>query len=234
PAAWPLPPTYRRHETMKRAAALALLAAALPATANIGQLGFSEGKTFDLAKPGDLITLTAQLDVSMDDRFIPGWSYFAGYTAHITLSGPGAEHAVIESINPLFTGAGQILPGNRQAYARGLQMPDSDGSLYTGAVAPFLTLGVRLAPSWDGSPVVVTVAPTGYRDGQFGFYTSPYGFEIIAGRAFSGYFIIDGEDLTEPPVPADFDGNGVVNVNDLLGFLGAFRNQDATADFDGN
>ncbi len=38
----------------------------------------------------------------------------------------------------------------------------------------------------------------------------------------------------EPSCPADFDGNETVNVNDLLGFLGAFRNQDASADFDGN
>ncbi len=38
----------------------------------------------------------------------------------------------------------------------------------------------------------------------------------------------------EDDCPADFDGNGTVNVNDLLGFLGAFRTQDASSDFDGN
>ncbi len=38
----------------------------------------------------------------------------------------------------------------------------------------------------------------------------------------------------EPSCPADFDGNGAANVNDLLGFLGAFRVQGPGSDFDGN
>lgn len=36
------------------------------------------------------------------------------------------------------------------------------------------------------------------------------------------------------PCPADFDDDGSADVNDLLGYLGAFRTQDAAADFDGS
>src|SRR5690606_23816723 len=34
--------------------------------------------------------------------------------------------------------------------------------------------------------------------------------------------------------PADFDEDGDVDVNDLLGYLGAFRSQSEGSDFDGN
>jgi len=47
-----------------------------------------------------------------------------------------------------------------------------------------------------------------------------------------GVFFARAAESEEPT--ADFDGDGAVNVNDLLGFLGAFRNQDAAADFDRN
>ena len=41
---------------------------------------------------------------------------------------------------------------------------------------------------------------------------------------------------TEPgePCAADFDGSGTADVNDLLGFLGAFRTQGPGSDFDGS
>ena len=58
-----------------------------------------------------------------------------------------------------------------------------------------------------------------------------------AGGVLTGgaYTLVGGfwAGFTEP-CPADFDGNGVANVNDLLAFLGAFRTQDASADFDGS
>jgi len=42
--------------------------------------------------------------------------------------------------------------------------------------------------------------------------------------------------LESAPVPciADFDGSGTIDVNDLLAYLGAFRNQDPAADVDGS
>jgi hypothetical protein len=43
-----------------------------------------------------------------------------------------------------------------------------------------------------------------------------------------------GTEPTEEPCAADFDGSGTADVNDLLGFLGAFRTQGPGSDFDGS
>src|SRR5690606_42148972 len=43
-----------------------------------------------------------------------------------------------------------------------------------------------------------------------------------------------GNVLFTEPCAADFDGSGAADVNDLLGFLGAFRTQGQGSDFDGS
>src|SRR5690606_35496485 len=79
-----------------------------------------------------------------------------------------------------------------------------------------------------------------------GFLASVYEFSVngnAAGEAGDASWstpIASGENVfyaftigSEPGCIADFDGSGGVDVNDLLGFLGAFRQQDPAADISG-
>ncbi len=75
---------------------------------------------------------------------------------------------------------------------------------------------IALAPAPKGGAVVV------WSDGDFG-----------AADLLAQNINADGSLGTEP-CAADFDGSGTADVNDLLGFLGAFRTQGPGSDFDGN
>jgi len=58
--------------------------------------------------------------------------------------------------------------------------------------------------------------------------------DFFSAADFDVFDAIGWDRVAEEPCAADFDGNAVVDVSDLLGFLGAFRNGDAEADMDGN
>ena len=101
-----------------------------------------------------------------------------------------------------------------------------DGDTYTEMFRT--TLDGTLVPTRNGS-----ASPA--LDAEGNLYVaggSPVNTVIIDGHRPGQLFKFSVE--SEETCPADFDGNETVNVNDLLGFLGAFRTQDASADFDGN
>jgi hypothetical protein len=49
-----------------------------------------------------------------------------------------------------------------------------------------------------------------------------------------GFWAAGGDTIVPPPCPADLDGDGVVNVIDLLQLLGAWGTADPTADINGD
>jgi len=61
------------------------------------------------------------------------------------------------------------------------------------------------------------------------------GVQIHADTWGAGFTLwLDGVGFDPHPCEADFDSDGAASVNDLLGFLGAFRSGGPAADFDGN
>jgi hypothetical protein len=100
-----------------------------------------------------------------------------------------------------------------------------DGAVVGGDSLTISDLGGR------DNPAVAEMSVSGVEFDQVHFYAT-YGQEYSLPRVMIDDLTINW--VESEPCAADFDGSGAADVNDLLGFLGAFRTQGPGSDFDGS